>query len=101
MVSGDSETPAAVDGSGMRGVNVLLARARVLAYSADFDAAGYDDLPYLLSLHGQPERLALVAFHVGFKPGHAARFQMELGRFATATAAGARAGERAASAPAD
>ena len=43
-------------------------------YAAAFAAAGYDDVPFLRRLSGEAEELARLSEHVGFKPGHAARF---------------------------
>ena len=64
----------------MDGVRALLAEARVEAYAAAFEGAGYDDLEFVLALVSDGAQLEQMYREVGFKPGHAARFGQVLKR---------------------
>jgi hypothetical protein len=78
---GGAQCEGTGDGSvmdGMDGVRSLLATARVEQYAPSFEESGYDDLPFLLSIAHNRSRLDELHRHVGFKPGHAARFEHEL-----------------------
>ena len=63
-------------------VDELLIQCRLTDYSVPFDDQGYDDLPFLISIANDREKLDELAGHVGFKPGHKSKFEWALGRIA-------------------
>ena len=64
---------------GMDGIRALLTECRLLAYAPAFEESGYDDAEFVLRLaQRNGSELADLYEHVGFKPGHAARFGHEL-----------------------
>ena len=59
-------------------VAALLSAVRLDSYADAFMEQGYDDFDFLLSIAADACLLAELARHVGFKPGHKARFECEL-----------------------
>ena len=69
-----------MEASGMGRVLGLLSSLKLERYAAAFEASGYDDLPFLLSIADDRAELDALAIEVGLLPGHAHRLRVELGR---------------------
>jgi hypothetical protein len=59
---------------GLEAVRAFLDEARLSAYFDAFEEQGYDDLAFILSLRDRPTLLEKLKSDVGFKPGHAMKF---------------------------
>ena len=73
---GGSEAEAAAGAGGMDEVRAALASLGLAQYAAAFEAAGYDDLDYLLSLPSRADgqaRVDGVAAAAAMRPGHASK----------------------------
>ena len=73
---GGSEAEAAATAGGMDEVRAALASLGLAQYAAAFEAAGYDDLDYLLSLPSRADgqaRVDGVAAAAAMRPGHASK----------------------------
>ena len=56
----------------------LRVRSRLEEYAARFEAAGFDDLDFILELESREDDMARLGEEVGFKTGHKARFEFTL-----------------------
>ena len=73
---GGSEAEAVTSAGGMDEVRAALASLGLAQYAAAFEAAGYDDLDYLLSLASRADgqaRVDGVAAAAAMRPGHASK----------------------------
>lgn len=71
------------DSAGTDGVKLFLERSQLSIYKDKFEENGYDNLKWLYDIANDATLLEKVATDVGFKIGHAIRFQTMLFREAT------------------
>lgn len=69
--------------TGMVEVRLFLDRCQLALYEAKFEANGYDSLQWLYDIASDTAVMEKLATDVGFKPGHAIRFQHVLTKEAT------------------